>query len=210
MLARATLLLLLGVSTHLASALQLPYSATTHCLTPRAAAVTMMAGFGGAAAPSKKKAGAKKGKKAKAPKAEGLSPKRQWDIFKELVSGGQPRHPVFARLDDNDWVEVGDVAVAAGGTAEQAAHAQKRLALEHAPRVAPKLALRAKDLVLGVAEKEGDEVVLVKKPAEVLPEGVACGFEGRPDSSGMYRKIGQTTANSDPTAILGKNFENKA
>ena len=70
--------------------------------------------------------------------------------------------------------------------------------------------LRAKDLVLGVAEKEGDEVVLVKKPAEVLPEGVACGFEGRPDSSGMYRKIGQTTANSDPTAILGKNFENKA
>ena len=77
---------------------------------------------------------------------------------------------------------------------------------EHAPRVAPKLALRAKDLVLGVAEKEGDDVALVKKPAEVLPEGVACGFEGRPDSSGMYRKIGQTTANSDPTAILGKNF----
>ena len=91
---------------------------------------------------------------------------------------------------------------ASGARAEAAA-------LEHAAR-RTKLALRAKDLVLGVAEKEGDDVALVKKPAEVLPEGVACGFEGRPDSSGMYRKIGQTTANSDPTAILGKNFENKA
>ena len=160
-----------------------------------------MAGFG-AAPKGKGSAKGKKGaksKKAAAPPSAELSPKRQWDRFKELVSGGAPRTAVFASLDDK-WTEVGDVAVASPGTPEQAAQFNKRLILEHAPRVKPALRLRARELVVGIVGADGEPVALAKQE---VPADLESGFEGAPDSSGMYSHQRGTTRTSDPTAIVG-------
>ena len=66
--------------------------------------------FGAATAPAK-------GKKAKKSKGT-LSPRKQWDRFKSLVSHGSPQLKVYAKSPDAEWTEV---AVAAPGTAAQAA-----------------------------------------------------------------------------------------
>ena len=162
------------------------------------AAHTRMAGFG-ASAP--KKGGGKKKGGAKKAGTSGtqVSPKRQWDIFKELVSSGEKRTAVFAQLDGK-WTEGGDVAVSPPATAAQAAQVNKRLILEHAPRVKPALQLRAKELVAGVLGADGEPELLTKQE---VPEGIVCGFEGAADASGMYAKVRGTTKNSDPTAIMG-------
>ena len=151
-----------------------------------------MAGFG---AP----AGGKSAKQAVAAKTE-LSPKRQWDKFKELLADGSPRHRVFVQLDDK-WTEVGEVAVAPPGTPAQAAQYNKRLIMEHAPRVAPALALRSTELKLGIEGDNGEPVLLTKQE---VPDKLMCGFEGEADASGKYKSIRGTSRNSDPTTILGK------
>ena len=129
-----------------------------------------------------------------------LSPKRQWDKFKELVADGSPRHRVFVQLDDK-WTEVGDLAVAPPGTPAQAAQYNKRLILEHASRVAPALALRSTELKLGIEGENGEPVLLTKQE---VPDKLMCGFEGEADASGKYKSIRGTSRNSDPTTILGK------
>ena len=166
-----------------------------------------MAGFGGAAPASKGKKGksGKKGKAASKP-ANDVSPKRQWDRFKELVSDGAPRIKVYAQLDES-WTEVGDVAVKAPGTGAMAAMFNKRLILEHAVRVKPSLTLRARELKAGFAGADGEPELLTKQE---MPADLLCGFEGLPDSSGMYSKVKPTTHGSDPTAIIGSDFTNKA
>ena len=164
------------------------------------AAPSMMAGFGASASTgskTKKKKGAGGG--AKAAKTE-LSPKRQWDKFKDLVSDGAERVAVYAKLPDDKWIEVGEVAVGAKGTAAQAAQFNKRLILEHAPRVHPPFGLRAKDLIAGIAGDDGQPEVLTRQE---VPDGLKCGFEGAPDASGKYAKVRGTTRGSDPTAIIG-------
>ena len=83
----------------------------------------------------------------------------------------------------------------------------KRLILEHAARVKPALALKAKQLVAGIANADGEPEAHTKVE---VPEGLVSGFEGLPDASGMYKKSTGTTFGSDPTAIIGNNFENKA
>jgi hypothetical protein len=129
-----------------------------------------------------------------------LSPKRQWDKFKELVADGSPRHRVFVQLDDK-WTEVGDLAVAPPGTPAQAAQYNKRLIMEHASRVAPALALRSTELKLGIEGENGEPVLLTKQE---VPDKLMCGFEGEADASGKYKSIRGTSRNSDPTTILGK------
>ena len=171
--------------------------AISHAAPPRSA-VIQMAGFGGASSKGK-------GKKAKpAAKEAPLSPKRQWDKFKELVSGGAPRVKVFAQLDDK-FIEVGDVAVDASGTSAQAAQFNKRLILEHAVRVNPSLQLRARELKLGVAGADGSAEAL---PKQDVPSGLSCGFEGLPDSTGKYAQVRGTTQKTDPTAIIGSAARN--
>jgi hypothetical protein len=174
---------------------------------PAVAAVApcMMAGFGASTPAKPKGKGGKKAKAAKPAAKPSASPRRQWDTFKELVSGGAPRVKVFAQLDEA-WTEVGDVSVASPGTATQAALANKRLILEHAPRIKPGLLLRAKELKLGVEGADGPE--LLKK--EDVPADLVSGFEGMPDPSGMYSKVKATSFGSDPTAIIGSDFTNKA
>ena len=181
----------------------LPSRATTVAISSsRAAPTYMMAGFGGGGAAKPAKKGSKGGKKAATKKSSDMSPKRQWDVFKELVSSGSPRVPVFAKLPDDDkWSEVGEVAVKAPGTPAQAVQFQKRLILEHAPRVNPALQNRARELIAGLAADADSEPEALGK--QELPEGLNCGFEGGPDASGKYSKVRGTTRNSDPTAIVG-------
>ena len=88
------------------------------------------------------KGGKKGGAKPKVDKKATLSPRRQWDKFKELVSGGAPRHRVYAQLEGK-WTECGEIAVS-GGTAAQGAQFNKRLILEHAVRINPALTVRAR------------------------------------------------------------------
>ena len=164
-----------------------------------------MAGFGGGAASAKSsKKGGKKATKAPKKTASGPSPRKSWDDFKELVSGGEPRIRVYAQLPDDKWHEVGDVAVAPPGTGAQAAQANKRLILEHAPRVVPALALRAKELVCGVDGADGEPVVLTKQE---MPADLVSGFEGEADASKMYKSVGGTTRNSDPTKIIERGMK---
>ena len=90
----------------------------------------MMAGFGGAAA---KPAKGKGKKAAKVDKTSGVKPRAQWDKFKDLVANGAPRVQVFASLDGEAWTEVGEVAVAEPGTAQQAGMLLRVLE----PRISP-------------------------------------------------------------------------
>lgn len=169
-----------------------PTSRAISCAAPpRSFAIHALAGFGGASSKGKSK-------KTKAKEAS-LSPKRQWDKFKELVSSGAPRVKVYAQLDEK-WTEVGDVAVDASGTSAQAAQFNKRLILEHAVRVNPALQLRARELQLGIEGSDGSPEALAKQS---VPLGLSCGFEGLPDSTGKYAKVRGATMKTDPTAIIG-------
>ena len=159
-----------------------------------------MAGFGGAAASGKQQKATKaKAVKKSAAKKE-LSAKRQWDKFKELVSNGSDRIACYAMAPGSKWVQVGEVAVEAPGTGAQAALFNKRLILEHAPRVQPSLQLRTSELIAGIAGPDGEPIILTK---EEVPPNLQSGFEGVADASGKYTKVRGTTLKSDPTAIMG-------
>ena len=102
-----------------------------------------MAGFG-AAKPAGGKGKAGFGSKGKAPKKKELvSPKRQWDSYTRITEAGAKPIKAFARdtaKDGDTWMLVGNLAIdAADGSAEQAAQYQKRLILEHAARLSPRL-----------------------------------------------------------------------
>ena len=151
--------------------------ATTH------RATAAMAGFG----PSKKKV-----VKAKAPKKlpSGVTAKQSWDLFRELRSSDNVlTTSVFARLPDDGekWLNVGGVIVEAPGSRSQAVNAHKRLILEHASRMHPKLAVRSRELVCGLietGEAPGAVVPLERCP---VPPDLRAGFQGLPDiKSGMY------------------------
>lgn len=145
--------------------------------------VQMMAGFGSSAAKGGKKSGKNAVKPAK------LSMKRQWDRFNELSKSGAPRTPVFARVTgdvDDAWTAVGEVACAEGVPVAAAVQLHKRFILEHAARVSPKLALKAKSLECGFASAGGAPGLLEKTdPADAA----SAGFEGAPDASGRYKAL---------------------
>eukprot|EP00965_Chrysotila_dentata_P251755 6210248-Pleurochrysis_carterae.AAC.2 len=104
-----------------------------------------MAGFG-KAAPSQ--VTTKKNKAGK--KAPPLSAKRQWDRYSALLKDGCSPCDVYARdgSDDNDeWALVGSIAFDKAGSAQASAMCQKRLILEHAARMFPRLKLQKASLV---------------------------------------------------------------
>jgi len=147
-----------------------------------------LAGFGaaakkGAAKPKASKKGAKKA----APK-KALSPKRQWDVYTELVSAGATPATVYAQLPDSKWIDCGEVAVEAPGTIAQAAQMHKRLILEHAVRCNPGLTPRKTELVCGISGSDDEPVALEKVD---VPEKLRSGYKGTPDeSSGYYCFVG--------------------
>ena len=105
----------------------------------------MMAGFG--ASP-----------KAKPAKKEPLSPKKQWTAFLRLKDDGAAPVDVYARdaaTDGDEWQLIGQVAVGAGASAAEAVQYQKRLILEHAGRLSPRLKAATKTLAMGIAEGDG-------------------------------------------------------
>jgi len=158
----------------------------------RSAAPALMAGFG---APSSKggKGKAKTKKEAK-PAAPKLSMKQQWERFKGLVNDGLPRHPVYARLPDGEWLCVGDVACAAHVGVPSAVQLHKRFILEHATRVSPKLALRSKELVCGYAIAGADDAEPVLLEKVEAAERQSAGFEGAADPSARYAALSNLDA----------------
>eukprot|EP00900_Chrysochromulina_parva_P023994 jgi/Chrpa1/6228/Chrysochromulina_OHIO_Genome00019351-RA len=144
----------------------------------------IMGGFGG---------GGSKGtqeRKAKTPKPGDSTAKQSWELFRQLRDSDKVQATtVFARLPDDDakWLNVGGVIVEAPGNRQQAVNQNKRLILEHAARLHPRLALRSRELVCGyieTGEAPGEVVYLTK--CDVPPE-LRSGFQGLPDiKSGMY------------------------
>lgn len=144
----------------------------------------IMGGFGG---------GGSKGtqeRKAKTPKPGDITAKQSWELFRQLRESDKVQATtVFARLPDDDakWLNVGGVIVEAPGNRQQAVNQNKRLILEHAARLHPRLALRSRELVCGyieTGEAPGEVVYLTK--CDVPPE-LRSGFQGLPDiKSGMY------------------------
>ena len=68
---------------------------------------------------------------------------------------------------------------------EEAVQYQKRLILEHAMRMSPRLRVAKATLECGLGEEGA--VSKVAKPAD-MPEVVVCGFVGAPDPGGFYAK----------------------
>jgi len=149
-----------------------------------------MAGFG-AAKPAGGKGKAGFGSKGKVPKKKELvSPKRQWDSYTRITEAGVKPIKVFARDTAKDggdeWMLVGNLAIdAADGSAEQAAQYQKRLILEHAARMSPRLKVAQASLETGL-EVLGEPTKLVKPDS--MPETLTCGFLGEPDAGGFYAR----------------------
>ena len=148
--------------------------------------VPSMAGFGAAS-----KKGKTKPKKAKA----SLDYRTQWDIFRELrdTSDQVQTSSVYAKLPDGKWLNVGGIIVEAPGTKHQAVMMHKRLVLEHAARLHPNLAVRARELICGYSTNAAlqdepqskSEIVQLEKC--IVPPGLRAGFQGVPDpKSRMY------------------------
>lgn len=159
----------------------------------------LMAGFGAAdSAPKKKpsqgvKPTGKAASKAanKVARSSGLSAKKQWDRHSELIVTGAATTSVWARPanaedgeDGEDWMEVGTISAEEPSSLEAAAHAQKRLILEHAGRLSPRL-LVLKALEAGYGEAATS---VTPVPKGVPPEGVTCGLVGLPDPGGFYSR----------------------
>ena len=148
--------------------------------------VVSMGGFGEGGGGAK----GTKERKAKTPKPGDITAKQSWELFRQLRDSDKVQATtVFARLpeDDAKWLNVGGVIVEAPGNRHQAVNQNKRLILEHAARLHPRLALRSRELVCGyieTGEAPGEVVPLTK--CDVPPE-LCSGFQGLPDiKSGMY------------------------
>ncbi|KAL1521127.1 hypothetical protein AB1Y20_022681 [Prymnesium parvum] len=137
---------------------------------PTRASRLVLSGFGNA-------------KKRPPPKKQ-LSPKRQWDVYRELLEQGAEPTPVYARSPGGTWIGCGQVAVQSPGTSGQAAQMHKRLILEHAVRCNPSLTAVKAQLVCGVLGPDGEPVELEKQE---VPTGLRAGYYGTPDAmSGYY------------------------
>jgi len=188
MMARLSYLLALSSAAALAPGPLLHHSVVPAQSASARSAVSM-AGFG-AAKPAGGKGKAGFGSKGKAPKKKELvSPKRQWDSYTRITEAGVKPIKVFARdtaADGDVWMLVGNVAIdAADGSAEQAAQYQKRLILEHAARLSPRLKVAQATLDTGL-EVLGEPAKLVKP--DNMPESLTCGFLGEPDPGGFYAR----------------------
>lgn len=163
--------------------------------TSRAQAPNALAGFA-APKPAKKAEPSKKkraGKAKTAKPASALSPRTQWNKYNELEKAGATA-PVYARdsaTDADEWQKVGTVAAANVGELAAAAQYQKRLILEHACRMYPRLALAQKTLEGGLEVSDNSVEPLGKGVVENPPES---GFFGEPDPGNFYSRGNQVDA----------------
>ena len=150
-----------------------------------------MAGFGAPAGPSKK---SKAKGKSTAAKPEGLSAKRQWEIFRELRDRSDQvvTTSIYARLPSEKWLNVGGAIVESPGTRIQAVAKHKKLILEHAARLHLKLAMRSRDIEVGFSDTSveslsADDARIEPLAKCAIPADLVAGFQGLPDQkSGMY------------------------
>ena len=123
-------------------------------------------------------------------KPKSLTEKKQWKLYQELVLKGEPTVQVMVRMPDTaQWYGVGKVTAGGEGTIAQAVEHQKRLIMEHARRVHPKLKDFKETFDIGLqADPELEPFLHTNEQVEVPPSLVA-GFEGVPDpATGMYMK----------------------
>merc|ERR1719265_2521263 len=94
---------------------------------------------------------------------------------------------VFVRaVGDADWTLTGTVACLKPTSVAAAITTQKKLILDHAPRIFKQLGLKSSTLEVGYASDRADEPTLLEKgvkPAELAN----CGFVGEPDAGGFYK-----------------------
>ncbi len=182
---------------YLPSTLKSLHQPTRHNPSPsRRQAPNALAGFASPkpakkAEPSRKKR-AGKAKTATKP-ASALSPRTQWNKYNELEKAGATA-PVYARdsaTDADEWQKVGTVAAANVGELAAAAQYQKRLILEHACRMYPRLALAQKTLEGGLEVSDDSIEPLGKGVVEDPP---ASGFVGEPDPGNFYSRGNQVDA----------------
>lgn len=137
-----------------------------------------MAGFGAPSSPAKGMGG-------KSAKKKALSAKKQWSKYTSLLKEGKTVK-VHAREQPNgEWELVGSVAFETTGTAEAAAFFQKRLILEHAKRMYPRLAVKQSSLECGI---EGEDGAVTKVSKVEAADDLNCGFLGEPDQGGFYSR----------------------
>lgn len=160
-------------------------------IVPARAAGTLMAGFGGG--------GVKATSKSKKSKTTSLSPKKQWERFKQHRKVGIPATTVYARVSGGDtWYNVGDITVSPPGAVAGAVQVQKRLILEHAVRVHPQLLPKARELEPGVESEDGTTQSLEKsQPVDAAD----AGFVGRADASGRYGKTESEINEREPSSL---------
>ena len=115
-------------------------------------------------------------------KPQGLTEKKQWKLYQELVLKGEPSVTVMVRVPDTaKWYGVGKVTAGGEGTIAQAVEHQKRLIMQHARRVHPPLATFKDTFDIGLqADPELEPFVHTNNLVEV-PSSLVAGFEGVPD-----------------------------
>ena len=114
-------------------------------------------------------------------KPKGLTEKKQWKTYQELVLKGEPTVQVMVRIPDTKdakWYGVGKVTAGGEGTIAQAVEQQKRLIMEHARRVHTPLKEFKDAFDIGLqADPELEPFVHTSERVEVPPTLVA-GFRG--------------------------------
>lgn len=144
-----------------------------------------------------------------------LQRQRQQDRHSSLLAMGASPLPVFARVEPvaradftediaaQSWMEVGAVSFddSQETSAEQAVWLHKRLILEHACRLYPKLIPHREVLELGLAPSPEDEPVVVQR-CEPAP-ATSCGFGEMDDPyAGSYWAESEQEANAGKKVIL--------
>ena len=110
-------------------------------------------------------------------KPKGLTEKKQWKTYQELVLKGEPTVQVMVRIPDTKdakWYGVGKVTAGGEGTIAEAVEHQKRLIMEHARRVHTPLKEFKDAFDIGLqADPELEPFVHTSERVEVPPTLVA-------------------------------------
>mmetsp|Transcript_13817 Transcript_13817/g.25008 ORF Transcript_13817/g.25008 Transcript_13817/m.25008 type:complete len:265 (-) Transcript_13817:72-866(-) len=192
-----------------------------------------MGGFGGAAAGGSKKK-KKKGNDQKAGGLSStttnavskLKPKSQWDKYKNLKEASTIQVAVrVAATDDSpdaaagEWCEIGKVRSEGDAFTELAVVLQRGLIAEHAKRLQPLQFLPNVMIEWGyasapskTADTDDDEsesitwMAVDKTMANDAPSGMEkkVGFEGNPDKTGFYSRMGQQFGGGASEVSLGQ------
>lgn len=113
-------------------------------------------------------------------KPKGLTEKKQWKTYQELVLKGEPTVQVMVRIPDKKdakWYGVGKVTAGGEGTIAEAVEHQKRLIMEHARRVHTPLKEFKDTFDIGLQADPELEPFVHTSERVVVPPTLVAGFE---------------------------------